>query len=454
MVRNGIILGIYFIAVAFIPAFGQDCITSKCHADFKKLPILHSPVEDGCDSCHEEMGEHKFSPIPDPIRNLCYQCHDSVEEGKHIHPAITDDGCLSCHNPHGGSNKKLLTEETVAALCFTCHDQDNFNGKHIHGPVEAGECLDCHNPHSSDHPSLLKKVQPALCTDCHSDKDFSDGKRHMHSALEDGCTDCHNPHTSAFQYQLKSKPGKICTACHEDVVKHTNNAKSKHTPAVDERACLNCHNPHGAKNDNNLNQDAPKLCFGCHDKPMTGWGGRPYNVFQVIKNGTTIHPPVEDGECLSCHNPHGSDVNDILTAKYPTHFYAPFGDETYELCFQCHDESLVTVEKAKNDETGFRNGTRNLHFLHVDRKKGRTCRACHEVHASTNPKIIRNTIPFGKWDIPIGFKKTETGGSCSPGCHKTKRYDRVTQTINDPGQPAGSAHSPASANSGKAGGKK
>ncbi len=421
-------MGIWMLFLIFTPSFGGDCITSNCHTDFKKIPVLHSPVEDGCDSCHEETGKHKFTPLPDRIQELCYQCHDSVEEGKHIHPAISDDGCLVCHNPHGGKNKPFLTENSTAGLCFTCHDQDDFTGAHVHGPVEAGDCMSCHTPHSSNNSALLKKAQPALCTDCHSDKDFSDGKRHMHTALEDGCTDCHNPHASPFQYQLKKKPGEICVSCHEDTVTHAKQAKVKHTPAVDKHGCLNCHNPHGAKNDNNLNLAVPELCFSCHNKPMAGFGGRSVNVVQIIKNGTTVHPPVADGECDSCHNPHGSDIPSILTGRFPTVFYAPFAENTYELCFQCHDESLVTAKKAENDETGFRNGTKNLHFLHVDKKKGRTCQTCHMVHAARNSRLIRTTSPFGSWNIPIGFSKTATGGSCSPGCHKTYKYDRVNPT--------------------------
>ena len=69
----------------------------------------------------------------------------------------------------------------------------------------------------------------------------------------------------------------------------------------------------------------------------------------------------------------------------------------------------------------------NLHYLHVNRdKKGRTCRACHETHASNAEKHIRDSVPFGKggWELPIGFEKTASGGSCSPGCHKPIGYDR------------------------------
>jgi hypothetical protein len=40
-------------------------------------------------------------------------------------------------------------------------------------------------------------------------------------------------------------------------------------------------------------------------------------------------------------------------------------------------------------------------------------------------------VPFGDWRIPIGFSKTATGGSCSPGCHQTSSYDRQTPIQTD-----------------------
>ena len=33
-------------------------------------------------------------------------------------------------------------------------------------------------------------------------------------------------------------------------------------------------------------------------------------------------------------------------------------------------------------------------------------------------------MAFGKWKLPLKFVKTETGGGCSPGCHKPQYYDR------------------------------
>ena len=56
---------------------------------------------------------------------------------------------------------------------------------------------------------------------------------------------------------------------------------------------------------------------------------------------------------------------------------------------------------------------------------GHTCRACHIEHASNQPKQIREKVPFGNWEIPIKFTKSNTGGSCLTGCHKEYTYDRV-----------------------------
>ncbi|MBK7975443.1 MAG: hypothetical protein IPK07_19875 [Deltaproteobacteria bacterium] len=48
------------------------------------------------------------------------------------------------------------------------------------------------------------------------------------------------------------------------------------------------------------------------------------------------------------------------------------------------------------------------------------------MHAGNNPKLVNDTVPFGQWNLPIGFVKTETGGGCTPGCHKQQVYDRET----------------------------
>lgn len=48
---------------------------------------------------------------------------------------------------------------------------------------------------------------------------------------------------------------------------------------------------------------------------------------------------------------------------------------------------------------------------------------------ATTPKHIRESVPYGDWEIPIQFEKTSTGGGCTPGCHNPKAYDRNVPVI-------------------------
>ena len=83
--------------------------------------------------------------------------------------------------------------------------------------------------------------------------------------------------------------------------------------------------------------------------------------------------------------------------------------------------------------TGFRNGDANLHYLHVNREKGRSCRACHDEHASDQPKHIRESVPFGRWVMRTQYTKTDTGGGCMTGCHTPYKYDRESPVSNKTG---------------------
>jgi len=54
----------------------------------------------------------------------------------------------------------------------------------------------------------------------------------------------------------------------------------------------------------------------------------------------------------------------------------------------------VVTEPETRTLTNFRDGARNLHFLHVNKAvRGRTCRACHEVHASKQPRQSGTASP-------------------------------------------------------------
>jgi hypothetical protein len=115
----------------------------------------------------------------------------------------------------------------------------------------------------------------------------------------------------------------------------------------------------------------------------------------------------------------------LLFADYPSVTLSAYDPAKYALCFICHKEGIVR-ERYVDNQTNFRNGRLNLHYLHVNRENGGfTCRACHDAHASSQPAQIREKAPWGIWEIPIKFTKSKDGGGCLTGCHMAYTYDRV-----------------------------
>lgn len=141
---------------------------------------------------------------------------------------------------------------------------------------------------------------------------------------------------------------------------------------------------------------------------------------------TSFHGPIRDGKCGACHDIHGGGNPKLLVRPFPAGQYVPYTDTEYPLCFGCHKRELLQYAET-SFATDFRDGQKNLHFVHVNNKqKGRSCRMCHEFHGAANSKLVAESVPFGKWELPLKFVKTETGGGCSPGCHRPLWYDRKT----------------------------
>jgi predicted CXXCH cytochrome family protein len=181
------------------------------------------------------------------------------------------------------------------------------------------------------------------------------------------------------------------------------------------------------------------ICMKCH-KDAIKREGQPTiaAVPEVIDPHTQKHGPIKEGLCSGCHDVHGSDQPAMLAKVYNKTFYQRFSPEHYELCFSCHDAKLVSEEQT-SQSTAFRNGTRNLHYIHANTgDRDKSCSVCHSSHGSLNSRILRDRVVFGTWNMPIRYKKTPTGGSCYPGCHPTWAYDRVhpaTRPTTAPTQP-------------------
>lgn len=408
----------------------KDCVSGDCHAGVKKHQQIHGPVNvNACDACHTlaDAKTHKFTLLRSPDK-LCTFCHQMDTAGaKIVHKPLATGQCQSCHDPHGGFDRNLLRAKSMGDLCKTCHQNMTKDHKSIHGPVAAGACGACHQPHLSANDHLLVKPANQLCLTCHTE--MGDQLKHVqfaHKPVTDGdCIQCHDPHASDNAPVLKAAPLQLCTTCHADIRKAAFDAKYKHSAVTEGRACVNCHTAHGGNLSKLLKDQPITICMKCHSKDITQPGGEVvHSVAEITQPGMYLHGPLKEGGCGGCHNVHGSDVSRLLAKPYPEQFYASFKVDDYGLCFTCHSKDLAT-QKDTRSLTGFRNGSRNLHSLHVDKEsRGRTCRACHSTHASTQPMHVRESVPYGNWTLPISYTPSKTGGSCSPGCHKPLDYDR------------------------------
>lgn len=319
---------------------------------------------------------YKNTPIS--AENNCAECHTDYAVNKVNHPAA--ESCDNCHQSNGkehpASGEKCFTlSQNAPDLCYNCHEAKNTMANK-HAPVDGGECLTCHSPHSSANKSLLTDYPASnLCAMCH---EFSfDGMKSVHKPVKDG-------------------------------------------------RCIECHDPHQSDQAKLLKKEAKELCLSCHNRTYNN--GTIDNISLALKSGNIIHGAIEGDGCLTCHKGHASDKYKLLNDAFPQSAYANGSKEEYSLCFACHDSQIMEVEKTTTI-TGFRNGDRNIHYVHLTGTKSRSCAVCHNVHGSPNQHLINTEASFGRWKMNMKYYVTTNGGSCMPGCHQEESYDRVDPVI-------------------------
>ena len=411
------------------------CVTSRGHASMGKAAAVHPPVAGGmCESCHvatvnpqakkKHPGNMEITLVQQGA-DLCAMCHEPKGTKKVVHAPIMGGDCTSCHDPHQSPNKGML-KAAVPDLCFQCHPEDMRKQAHLHPPFAAGDCSGCHDNHQSDFAARLVQEGNTLCFMCHPDKEEGiKTKKAVHFPVQASCVQCHSPHGSAAPAMLSAAVPDLCANCHPNEVMLRQRAITKHAPMTDQKSCRNCHDPHFANQPKLLLTAQMALCLACHDRELETGTGKIANMKGLLAKNKNAHGPLQGSDCVSCHSPHGSDYFRILAKYYPDEFYAAYSDGSYALCFSCHAKAAFT-EYRTTTATGFRSGDRNLHFVHVNKKaKGRTCRACHEVHAdSGRPHHVKEYVEFSGWTMPMNYSPFKDGGSCLPGCHGEKRYSR------------------------------
>lgn len=417
----------------------RSCL--ECHDNLRQQRYVHGPVAVGeCIRCHVPVDQetmfdarkHSFK-LAREERELCYMCHERrLDAQKVVHGPVRFGLCTACHDPHQSPYRYRLKANPPSQLCFKCHVNDKTIEKEVHGPVAVGDCVACHDPHSSPNPFRLIAQGQNLCFTCHTEKkeEFLP-KRFGHPPAKHDCSNCHDPHTSPNAMRLNNSVPSLCFGCHPEKKEHIHNVKTEHDAYKIDRKCLNCHDPHYTNFPKQLRAAPADLCLSCHNKELETPTGKIANMKKLFELNRDWHGPIRQKDCPACHNPHGTDNMRILKRSYPRDFYTPFAPEKYALCFGCHEKTLP-LDRFTTTLTNFRNGDENLHFRHVNQSvKGRTCRACHEVHASNNPKHIRDAVSYGAWSLPTNYVKYRSGGKCSPGCHVPRGYNR-TQKVQNP----------------------
>jgi len=408
-------------------AGATSCATTECHGNLTKGAFVHGPVAvQQCTACHVQGDpqKHTFQKLGNPAET-CTKCHQ-LGLRQTVHKPVADGNCTACHDPHHSKNKALLRGDDEKATCGQCHEQARASTKKfVHGPVAAGACTLCHSPHSSFYPKLLDKKGSEACLKCHKDLEQTlRGSTHWHRPVSEDCAKCHDAHASDHPFQLRNERQELCLDCHTAKKEEIAGATVFHEALTTKDGCKNCHNTHASRFAKLLDKPVIELCLQCHNEPQKRPDGTMVLAMgKHLADSKFLHGPIREGDCSSCHNPHGSKNFRLLKQSYPQGFYAPFDLQAYNLCFGCHD-SRVFTEPQTNALTNFRNGEKNLHFVHVNKEtKGRTCRACHDTHGSNLPKHMQEKVPFGGWDIPINYKAMVTGGQCAPGCHQQRAYD-------------------------------
>lgn len=131
-----------------------------------------------CHSIHTPVAKER-KLLAKTQTKLCGSCHQgqtgSMESKAYVHHL--DRGgftCATCHDPHGRKGEGMLKLTRQGDLpCLKCHNEKRgpYVFEHVGPTVSAmpGGCLSCHEPHGSNNPKMLTRSNVTqLCLECHS----------------------------------------------------------------------------------------------------------------------------------------------------------------------------------------------------------------------------------------------------------------------------------------------
>ncbi len=176
------------------------CLTchATAHPDFERSP--HAKAGVSCTTCHSvHHSEDKAELLKVSQPTLCFQCHGDTKAAFNMpfHHQVNEGlmKCSDCHDVHGTFQKNNLRSTNDAnEVCTKCHTEVRGPFVYEHTPVKAEGCLSCHNPHGSQNARMLTMPSVnTLCNQCHSP--VAAGTVHSMGAGSSELTPCTTCHT-------------------------------------------------------------------------------------------------------------------------------------------------------------------------------------------------------------------------------------------------------------------
>lgn len=253
--------------------------------------------------------------------------YEKVIAGRLDADYVGTDACLKACHVHDQRRRDFdlstmgaqLSRESGLPIvnCESCHGAgslaiENLTPEKVEADAREGKKTACDNKTFVDIKNLPAQAKSLICLKCHTANatfNLHNWNAGVHAVADIACSDCHNIHGSHNLKVRLRDTAEMCEKCHQDVKAAF--ALPNHHPVPEKKVfCTDCHDPHGGTAEKNFRKDTVKAtCTQCHTE----------------KDGPFVYEHADLNEdCRTCHVPHGSVNNKMLTLREPL------------LCLQCH----------------------------------------------------------------------------------------------------------------------